>query len=602
MRPAPEAVRIEGQAKEAIETGRTRLLVGFGLFALAFLAIAARLVEVSVLAPGAGRPLVAAVDPAPPIVTRGDIVDRNGLVLATSLPTASLYADPASVIDAGEAARALAQALPGLRQAELSAKLGQPGRFVWIKRHLTPREQYEVNRLGIPGLHFLRSEKRAYPQGRMAAHVLGAVDIDNIGIAGVERTFEETLGASERLSLSLDLRVQHVLAQELARAMARFQAAGAAGLIMDADTGEVVALVSLPDFSPERLAGADQDALFNRATLGVYEMGSTFKLFTAALVLDFGVATLRSGFDAREPIRVARFTIRDYKPKRRRLTLPEVLVYSSNIGAARMALEAGGARQRAFLGRLGLLDPATIELPEVGQPLSPSPWREINTMTVGFGHGVAVSPLQLAAAVAALVNGGLLPTPTLVKREDGRPAKAVRVIRKETSDTMRRLMRLVVTRGTGKAADVPGYLVGGKTGSAEKIEGRGYREGALLSSFVGAFPIHAPRYVVLAILDEPKGRPETHGYATGGWVAAPVVAATVARVAPMLGVRPVDERDPGIRAALDLDLSPPPAEGAARVADLSSPAEAPAGAKTGRAPIPGASPRIKSPGARLASF
>jgi len=539
-----QRVRLEGTRKQALETGRNRLLVTGVVFALAFLTIAGRLVGLTVLDRNDTPHLARAVTVKP--VGRAAIVDRNGVVLAASLPTASLYADPDDVIDADEAADKLVRVLPDLTRAEVVAKLTSPVRFVWLKRNLTPKQQYDVNGLGIPGLRFRATTRRVYPHGPAAAHVLGFTDIDGRGIAGVERRFDEQLRRSdEALRLSIDIRVQALLREELSAAMREFRAIGAAGVIVDVRTGETVALVSLPDFDPNHPLASRARARFNRATKGVYEMGSTFKLFTAAMALDSGAASVGDRYDARKPIHVARFTISDYHAKNRWLSVPEILIYSSNIGAAKMAMDVGTKEQRAYLADLGLSQPSPIELPEVGQPLEPEHWREINTMTVAYGHGIAVSPVQVADAVATLVDGGVRHPVTLLKRSAAAPA-VQRVLSTETSDDMRQLMRLVVTRGTGRKADTPGYRIGGKTGTAEKTIGGGYRAKALVSSFVGAFPMDAPRYVVLALLDEPKGDASTFQYATGGWVAAPVVGRVVRRMAPLVGIPP----EPGDAAPL----------------------------------------------------
>lgn len=552
-------VRVEGVRKETIETGRNRLLVTGALFLAVFMVIAGRLVWLSMPAVPKGDALVAArqyagtsgrADQYAGTSGRADIVDRNGIVLATSLPTASLYANPKNVKDGPEVARALAALIPGLDPETVLAKLESEAGFVWLKRNLAPRQVYEVNRLGIPGLEFRREERRVYPLGRHAAHVLGATDVDGNGIAGVERAFQDTLSrGAARLRLSLDLRVQTVMADELARAMRAFDAIGAAGVMLDVRTGEVLALVSLPDFDPNAPATAAGDGGFNRVTKGVYEMGSTFKLFTAATALDSGTVGLNDLYDASRPIRVARFTITDFHPTDTPLTIPEILNRSSNIGAAKMALNIGGVVQQHYLRQLGLFDRSAIELPEVGAPLIPDPWREINTMTVAYGHGLAVSPLQLASAVAALVNGGTLIPPTLIKTPEGRAADGRRVISAETSRIMRGLMRYVVVNGTGKNAEVPGFAVGGKTGTAEKVVGARYSANALISSFVAAFPMSAPRYVLLTLIDEPKGNEGTLGYATGGWVAAPATARLIARIAPLLGLAPQttsEIRDPAL--------------------------------------------------------
>ncbi len=545
-------VRLDTPGRAAVEIGRQRILVGAILFAFAFLAVSFRLIDMAMVGAPNGP---SAVDTGPAgdalPVERADIVDRNGILLATSLSTASLYADPKFVLDPADAARRLVAVLPELDADDVAAKLRLPRRFVWLKRNLTPRQQYLVNSLGIPGLYFQREERRVYPNGAIASHVLGFANVDNRGLAGVERYFDKRLtGTSEPLELSIDLRVQHVLRDELSETMAAFRAKGVAGLVLDVNTGEVLGMSSLPDFDPNRPAEAPEAARFNRNTLGVYEMGSTFKLFTTAMALEAGTVTLDDGYDASKPLRIARFTINDYHGKRRWLSVPEILIYSSNIGAAKMALDVGPTAQKVFLDRLGLLRPAKIELEEVGRPQFPSPWREINTVTIAYGHGVAVSPLQMAAAVAAVVNGGVLHPTTLLKRRPGEEPPGTYVMSRETSDTMRRLMRLVVSRGTGRKADAPGYLVGGKTGTAEKSRGGGYANKALLSSFVGVFPMNRPRYLVLVLVDEPKGNKSTGGYATGGWTAAPAVGRIIEEIAPLLGVEPVDENAPEVRRSM----------------------------------------------------
>ena len=549
-------LRLEGTNKEMLELGRKRLVLCAGLFTVAFAALSLRLVDLTVF----NQPHEPQFDRAEKAATlslaRADIVDRNGVLLATSLATASLYADPKEVRDAGAAARQLVAVLPDLKKPEVLDKLASDRRFVWLRRNLTPRQEYEVNRLGIPGLYFQREDRRVYPHGVLTAHVVGFTNVDNRGLAGIERYFDETLSRSGGpLALSLDLRVQHILREELLEGMREFRAVGAGGAVLDARTGEVLALVSLPDFDANQAGEAGDDSRFNRMTLGVYEMGSIFKVFTAAMALETGTARLTSSYDASHPIHIARFTISDYHAKRRWLSVPEIFKYSSNIGAARMALDVGGQTQHDFLARLGLLAPAKIELGEVGAPEFPATWRPINTMTIAFGHGVSVVPVQVAVASAAAVNGGILRQPTLLKRRAGE-VSGVRVLSEATSDEMRRLMRLVVTDGTGKEAAAPGYLVGGKTGTAEKASGHGYARKELLSSFVGAFPMTAPKYIVLAFYDEPHGNTKTHGFATGGWTAAPVVGRVVQRIAPILGVQPIDEKDPAIEHALSIEVNP----------------------------------------------
>ncbi len=535
----PAIVHVEGSVKQALDTGRTRLLVAATSFALAFALIGWRLVDLGLMAEQHEPSLARSLSSDALETGRADIVDRNGIVLATTMPTASLYANPQHVRDPEGTAEQLAKVLPELSAAQLRAKLASGRSFVWLQRNLTPREQYQVNRLGIPGLYFQREQRRFYPHGALTPHVVGFTDVDNRGLAGIEQSFDDLLRASAKpLQLSLDIRVQHILAEELAAAMETFRAIGAAGVVMDARTGEVVAMVSLPSYDPEKPAAASADASFNRASLGIYEMGSVFKIFTTAMALDEGVVTLNDGYDVRKPIRISRFTIRDYHPKNRWLSIPEIFMYSSNIGTVHMVMDAGTPVQQAFLKRLGLLQAAAVELSEVGQPLVPSPWREINTMTISYGHGLAVSPLQLTSAVAAVVNGGTEARATLLKQDRATARSQRRVISAATSAQMRQLMRLVVVKGTGRKADAAGYAVGGKTGTADKTAGRGYARNARIASFVGAFPMDDPRYVIFAMVDEPKPTKESFGYATGGWVAAPLVGRLVERVGPLLGVAP----------------------------------------------------------------
>ena len=558
MPGASPLVRLEGGRKAAIETGRNRLMVALLLFGLCFTVLAARLMQLTLL-PAADPPQARGLPLSPPpervVLDRQPIVDRNGVLLATNLRTASLFAEPKKVLNPAEAAARLVQELPELSEADVRAKLSSGKSFVWLKRNLTPRQQYVVNRLGIPGLMFQAEQRRIYPQGPLAAHVLGFTDVDGRGIAGIEQFFDETLRdpsrAGEPLEMAIDIRVQHALRDELARSMAEFNAIGAGGLVLDVHTGEIVGMISLPDFDPANPGEAPKDTRFNRITLGVYEMGSTMKTLNTAMALDSGVVKLSGSFDATRPIQIGKFTIRDDHAKNRYLTVPEIFMYSSNIGSARMAVEVGPAGQRAFMDKIGMLKKPTLELPEIGGPLVPRNWKTVETMTIAFGHGMSITPLQLASATAAIVNGGVLHPATLVKRQPGLPVPGQQVISQQVSDTMRKLMHLVVDEGTGKKATVDGYLVGGKTGTSEKVNARGgYNRKALFNTFVAAFPMTAPRYVVIASIDEPKGNKSTYGFATAGWTAAPAAGRIIARIAPMLGVEPVDENSLAVRQAM----------------------------------------------------
>jgi cell division protein FtsI (penicillin-binding protein 3) len=539
------ALRLDGQRKEALETGRTRLLVAGIVFALAFAAIGVRVLDLAVLSGSDARTSAQRGHGEPHRTARADIVDRNGRVLATTLSVASLSADPREVPDPARAARQIAAVLPDVSVAHTQAKLASDQSFVWIERHLTPRQQDRINRLGIPGLYFKDEERRFYPYGDLTAHVVGYTDIDSRGIAGIEQSFHGLLSKSTRpLRLSLDVRVQHLLTDELRGAMEEFDGIGAAGLVLDVRTGELLAMTSLPSFDPRRPDRASEAARFNRATLGIYEMGSTFKIFSTAAALDSHAVGLFDRYDVSDPIRAGGFTIRDYKPKDGKLSVPEIFMHSSNIGTVKMAMDAGTKVQRRTLDALGLTREVQLELPEVGAPLTPRTWREINTMTASYGHGIAVNAVQLASAVGATVNHGRRQPPTLLARDPADVGPGTQVFQERTSAQMRRLMRLVVEYGTGKNADAEGYRVGGKTGTADKQEQGRYQDGKRISSFVGAFPMDDPRYVVFAMVDEPKGQEHSFGYATGGWVAAPVVKRVIERMGPMLGLEPQRVRVP----------------------------------------------------------
>ena len=561
FKPPPCAPVVpEGPARKALEACRRRLFFTSIVFVCVFAVVALRVVEIVVFERGTAQSHIARFHlPAAPAPTRADIVDRNGKLLATTLDSPSVYANPKQILDAADATQKLIRIFPGLDRNEIYTKLTSGKSFVWIKRHLTPREEYEVNQLGIPGVQFQHEERRIYPDGTLTAHVVGYTGIDNSGFAGVERGLDGTLkNRHDPLQLSLDLRVQYILREELQRVIDDFTAKAAAGLVMDVNTGEILSIVSLPDFDPNHPGAPDPDhpnipiadRMFDRITLGDYELGSIFKIFTVAMALDSGTSTLTSTYDASHPIHIGRFTIGDYHGKHRVLNVPEILMYSSNIGAAKMAIAAGAQRQRDFLARLGLLKPPKIEISEVASPHFPAKWREVNVMTIAFGHGISVTPIGFASAAAALVNGGVLRPATLVKLSPGEVPRGQQVVSAKTSEQMRKLMRLVVEHGTGTMAAAPGYVVGGKTGTADKVSGRHYVERKLLSSFVAAFPINDPKYLTLIMVDEPHPNKQSHGYATGGWTAAPATSRVIQRIAPLLDVQPIDEALPEIQQVL----------------------------------------------------
>ena len=539
-----------------VARGRSRLRVTAYLFTAAFVLVSARLVDLTILKAQPSNANIRATVNQPQSV-RADVVDRNGVLLATSLSTASLYVNPQEVFDVDKAVEKLTHVLPELDREGLRRKMIGDHRFSWIARNLTPRQQHAINDLGLPGFGFRHEDRRVYPLARLFAHVVGYTDIDSRGLAGIEKYFDDRLRLpmvhpAEPFSVSLDGRFQHVVHEELTAGMDEFHAKAAVGVVLDATSGELRAMVSLPDFDPNHIRPEDDHARFNRATQGVYEMGSTFKLFTAAMALDGGVVSPNGGYDASEPIQLARHTIRDYHGKARWLSVPEIVMFSSNIGAAKMAQAVGTDEQRKSLERLGLLGRTQIELVEAARPIIPSPWREINTMTIGFGHGLAVTPLQLTSAVAAIANGGIYYPPSILPRP--RQTQGVRVVSSSTSSELRKLMRLTVAHGTGGRADVEGYRVGGKTGTAEKAVRGGYHRDALISSFVAVFPIDEPKFVVLVLFDEPRGPENKPRLAGGGWTAAPVAGKIIARLGPLAGIAPRAPEPVPVPASVKLDL------------------------------------------------
>ena len=498
--------------------GRYRFRLACLAFALAFLLIGGRLVTLGFAGTGQGAGGLYDISST---VHRPDILDRHGRLLATDIKGATLYADPAKVIDIDELAEQVTSVLSDVDAKTLRAKLRAGGRFVRIKRELTPKQQEEIHELGLPGLAFIEEYRRVYPMGATASHVVGLVDVDNRGLAGIEKFIDDnpqlTMSDDEAVTISLDLGAQHVMREELSKAIKAYHAKAAAGIVMDVHSGEVLALASLPDYDPNRREQAlDKDRL-NRIGFGVYEMGSVFKVFTVAGVLDMGLASMRSHYDASSPIHYASFTIDDFHGQHRSLSVPEVFIYSSNIGAAKMALEMGVDRHRAFLKKLGLMSRVSTEIGDSAAPIIPTHWQKLNTMTIAFGHGMSVTPIQLAASTLPLVNGGIAVAPTFLprSREEGM-AGGSRVLKSETSTAMLKLMRLNVLKGTGKRANADGYRVGGKTGTAEKVVGGRYSTSALLTSFLSTFPTDAPEYLVLVMLDEPQRVAEFEQPGDGG--------------------------------------------------------------------------------------
>ncbi len=561
----------EKRRRDAMERSRGRLVLTAGLFTFLFGLVCMRVAWVTVIRPvranfaqqtmppiakGPLRPITDIVTPG----QRAMIVDRNGQPLAISEPTREAFADPTAIGDPVVVAHQLKTILPRLNVDEAIKRLSETNkRFVYIERQITPDEEARINNLGIPSVDFHDTFQRNYPLGRVAAHVLGGVGIDQNGIAGAELAFDKRLRDSgEPLRLSIDVRVQNVVREELLAAKDEFNAIGASGIVMDVNTGEVLALVSLPDYDANDLGSAEKDDRFDRALTGRYEPGSTFKLQTMSMALDAGAVHIWDSFDAAHDIHIGRFTISDFEGKHRFLMLPEVLAYSSNLGAAHIAMIMGGTRQRAWLKNMGMFDRVPIELSEASPPQvhSESAWGEVVTMTVGFGHGISETPLNIVAGTAAIANGGVYVKPTILAVDPGKLPEGRRVMQKSTSDLMRRLMRLVVTNGFGKKAEVAGYFPGGKTGTAEKNKGHGYEKHANVSAFMSVFPMQAPRYAVYMMLDEPHGNASTGGYSTAGQVAAPAAGKVIARVGPIMGLMPDIKDAAQIEQALAIPLQP----------------------------------------------
>jgi cell division protein FtsI (penicillin-binding protein 3) len=528
---------------------RARVGLAIVAFAAVYFIIALRLVMFGIVSDSRTVHRVGGGDAI--ATARPDVLDRNGEVLATDVRVPSLYAEPRRLIDVDEAVELLTADLPDLDATELRERLSSKRGFVWLKRDITAEQQRAIYKQGLPGIGFLNENKRDYPSGPEVSHVIGHVNIDNQGIAGMEKWLDghglaalHLAGlATDRLQnpvdLAVDLRVQHALRDELMAARAKFSTIAAAGIVLDVRTGEIVAMVSVPDYDPNNPHEALDPTRINRLTTGVFEMGSTFKAFTVAMALDSGKATLRSSFDAHSPLHYGKFDIHDFEPMQRSLTVPEIFTYSSNIGAARIAMSVGIEGHKAFLKKMGQLDRLRTELPESAEPIVPKRWGELNTITIAFGHGLSVAPLQAVMGIAALMNGGILIPPTFLKRTEAEAqALGKRVIKPETSELMRYLMRLNVEKGTASKADVKGYYIGGKTGTADKVVFGRYSKTKVLTDFMAVMPADQPRYVLMVMLDEPHATPETHGFKTSGWNAVPTGAAVVARIAPLLGIQP----------------------------------------------------------------
>ena len=528
----------------AVQTCRKRMGFAVLLFMMIYLIISIRVfvvclphgVKISIPEEELGAHNITVKSP----ISRADILDRNGTIIATSLPTINLYANPKKIQNAEDAAAKLSEIFPEMSYNDIYAKLTKERcSFSMIKHDLSPAQQAKVNALGIPALEFQTSEKRVYLQNNLLAHILGHTNIDNIGQSGIEKYMHKRLTESSKaLKLTIDVGIQDTIHEELANAKEKFDAIGAAAILMDVNTGEVLSLVSLPDFDPNIEIPLGDKSLFNFITQATYEPGSVFKTFNTALALESGKIKPGDKFDATKPIVIQKHRIGDDHPKNSWLTVDEILTYSSNIGSVKMAEKVGKEGQRKFLQNLGFFEKVhDFEIPEMGRPLfqSEKDWAQITLATVSYGHGISVTPLHIITAFSALVNGGIYHNPTLIKSDTPKVSK--RVISEYTSEQMRQMLRNVVLYGTGKRAEVAGYEVGGKTGTANKADKGSYAKNRVTNSFISTFPTSNPKYALLVIIDEPKGIPETWGLRTAGMNTVPTTGKIIAQIAPQLGLK-----------------------------------------------------------------
>lgn len=519
---------------------KTRLWFALSFFILGYLVVCARVFDLCVIAnldktPSVAKKDVTALHYISPI-KRADIVDRHGTIIATSLPTVNLFVNPKKVIDVEDAAYKIQSIFPELSYDDILSKLKRRSTFVYIKRNLTPAQQHQINSLGIPGLDFENGEKRVYPHEELFAHVIGKANIDNVGISGVERELDNRLTQSDiPLSLTIDAGVQYTIREELKKAKDKFSAEGAVAILMEVDTGDIISMVSLPDYNPNSSTVSNEKALFNFATQGLYEPGSVFKVFNTCLALDSGKVKPTDQFDATKPIKVGYNTIKDYRGKNSWLSVTDALVHSSNIASTQMALKVGKEQQKLFLERIGLFSPLDIEIAERASPSIPRHWRESTIATVSYGYGVSVTPLHVITSFSAMVNGGIYHSPTLLKSSDKDEGK--RVLSEKHSITIRKMLREVIIEGSGKRANILGYEVAGKTGTANKLVNGKYIDKKVFSTFIGTFPASNPKYALYVMLDEPKALKETWGFVTSGWNAVPTAGNIISAVAPQLNIK-----------------------------------------------------------------
>lgn len=539
-----ERAHLEEHAKTILEASKNRVLLASAMFAVIFTSIAVRLFCVAFPSDTLLVKKNQGGYSFQKEIKRADIIDRNGVVLATNLPFVNLYCNPKNVFDFETTAKKLAATFPDLNADTILNRISDKDKtFVYIKRNITPEEQYKVIHLGLPGVLFEQGEKRVYPLGSLTSHVVGMTNIDSIGISGIEKNMDEVLLYEDvPLQLSIDIRVQEALNYILKDAVKKFKALGGGAVILDVSNGEVLGLVSLPDFDPNAITPeTNYNALFNRVTSGVYEFGSIFKLFNTAMALETKTIKITDIFDASKPIRISRHSIEeDYNSLKRKLSVPEILIYSSNVGSASMALMMGAEKQKQMMINFGFSESLPIEVPEIGAPLMPKMWKDINIATMSFGYGLSITPLHVVTSAAAIFNGGMLYSPTLLKHNNYYEITGRRIVSPETSSLMNKMLRMVVDKGTGKTANVQGYMVGGKTGSAQKLVNGKYISHKLLTSFISGFPMNNPKYALFVFLDEPQpleGAREN----TAALNAVPVTGEIIEAVAPLLNVEPIQE-------------------------------------------------------------
>jgi cell division protein FtsI (penicillin-binding protein 3) len=564
-----ENLRIRHEQMRDASRGRAegRLLILSVIFFCAFGVIGARMGVLAATEPAEPR---AASTGSAILAQRADITDRHGRVLATNFETHSLYAQPLQMIDKERVAAELAAIFPDLNQDKLLKDFTGKRKFLWIKKKLSPEQKQAVHNIGDPGLLFGPREMRLYPNGKLAAHVMGGASFGRegvhaaevIGVAGVEKYYDDLLRDPSRqgapLALSLDLTVQAAAERVLYGGMKLMNAKGAASVLMDVHTGEIISIVSLPDFDPNARPSplvegdASDSPLFNRAVQGVYELGSAYKIFTAAQAMDLNLVNNQTMIDTGKALRVGGFNIGEFQKKNYGvLSVEDIIIKSSNRGTGRMALQIGVKRQKEFMKAMGFMDYTPLEIVEAkgGKPLYPERWTDLSAVTISYGHGISNSPLHLAAGYAALANGGTYIKPTIIKRT-GAP-EGTRVMREDTARYARQMLRKVVTEGTASFGEVQGYAVGGKTGTADKPKPRGgYYDDKVIATFASLFPAHNPKYVLVVTLDEPTETSGKKPRRTAGWTAVPVAAEMIGRVAPLLGLRP--EIEPGELAGITL--------------------------------------------------